>query len=305
MKITLRQLRVFDAVASLGSISKAADALNVTQSTASAALKELQSQLDRPPLFNHVGRTLQITAEGLRLQPLVRTLLQRAEEIEHPPLDEELTGTISVGVGEVGGNIIPRLAAEFHRRHPRVRITVTYGLTYEITSLLNRFVLDSIVTTNLTRAPGVYLTEIYRERSVIIAAPDHPLAADPAPSFAALAKAEWCMAPRTSSSNQRMMDVFRGHISNFKLAIEINSDEAIREAVRAGCGISCLPAALVETDLANGSLVELKVPELKTLRPVFLVRMTNVERSLAARAFDDFIVDAFAELSGEGVDAKG
>lgn len=293
MRITLKQMRVFDAVASLGSIAKAAAALGITPSTASASLKELQASLKRPPLFHRAGRNLQITAEGLRLQPIVRTLLLEAQEIESPSHVTELTGTINIGVGEISENVVPALAAGFRKLHPEVRINITCGHTFEITSLLSRLVIDSMITNSLTRAPGALLTEIYRERSVIVAHPDHPLAALAAPGFADLADAEWVMSGRMTLSNQRMMEAMRGHIANFRTVIEINSDAAIREAVRAGGGIACLPMKVVESALADGSLAEIPIDGFSAPRPIFLVRMTNVQRSPAARAFDDHVIAAF------------
>lgn len=291
MRITLKQLRVFDRVASLGSITKAADALGVTPSTASAALKELQASLKRPPLFHRNGRNLEISAEGLRMQPIIRTLLLQAEEIEDPSEGAELTGTVSIGSGGISENVVPALAAGFRRLHPRVRVNITCGHTYDITSLLSRFAIDAMITSSLTRAPGAYLTEIYRERSVIVAGSGHPLTALAAPSFADLADAEWCMPVRTTLSNQRMMEALRGHLANFKVAMEINSDAAIGEAVVEGGGIACLPFDVVKVALAGGRLVELKVEGFEALRPIFFVRMANVQRSAAARAFDDYVIE--------------
>ncbi|MET0240556.1 MAG: LysR substrate-binding domain-containing protein [Sphingobium sp.] len=290
--MTLRQLRVFDAVASTGSIARAAEALNMSQSAASAALKELQQSLKRPPLFHHVGRGLKITSEGARLQPVVRTLLREATEIESPSEDRNLTGTISIGAGETGDYLLPRLAASFHRRHPGVRIDIIGGPTNDITAMLSSFAIDSMITDSLTRAPGAYLTEIYRERLVFFAAADHPLARRGTASFVDLAEAEWCMAERKSMTNRRMLDALRGHVANFRVAMEINSDAGIREAVRAGCGMSCLPLSAVEGDLASGQLGEIRVEGLNPLRPTFLVRMANVKRGAAARAFDEHVIEA-------------
>lgn len=287
-------MRVFDAVASLGSITKAAQALGITQSTASVALKELQFALQRPPLFYRTGRNLQITAEGIRLQPIVRTMLLQVQEIEHPRKNDELAGIISVGSGEVSEGVVAKLAAGFRRLHPGVRIDIVCGTTHEIQALLSRLVIDCMIISSLARVPGAELTEIFRERSVIIAHPHHPLSALAIPTFADLSDAEWCMPARASLSNHRMMEAIRNHIANFHVAMEINSDAAIREAVLAGCGIACLPLTVVEADLAAKSLIELKVEGFFAERPTFFVRMTNVQRSSAARAFDDYVIDAFS-----------
>lgn len=293
MKITLRQLRVFDAVASLGSIAKAAAALGITQSTASASLKELQATMARPPLFHRAGRNLRITPEGLRLQPVVRSLLSQAEEIERPSENATLSGTLRIGAGENGETLVPALAAGFRKLHPGVRIDMVFGHTFEVVQFLSSLAIDCVITSSLTRAPGAHLTEIFRDRSVIVAHPDDPLAALPRPGFADLLDVEWCMPVRTTLSNQRMMEALRGHVANYRVALESNSDVALREAVRAGAGIACLPFSVVEAALAASSLVELKIDGFAAERPTFLVRMANVERSATARAFDDYVVKAF------------
>lgn len=286
-------MRVFDMVASLGSITKAAEALGITQSTASAALKELQISLKRPPLFHRAGRSLQITAEGMRLQPIVRTLLLQVQEIEHPSKDTQLAGRLSVGLGDVSESVVAGLAAGFRRLNPRVRIDIVCGSPLEIAALLGRLVIDCMIISSLARVPGAELTQIYRERSVIIAHRDHPLSALAAPTIADLSDAEWCMPVRTTLSNYRMMEAFRDHITKFNVAMEINSEAAIRAAVLAGGGIAYLPFKVVEADLAAGNLTELIVQGIQGHHPVFFASMTNVQRSLAACAFDAYVLDAF------------
>jgi DNA-binding transcriptional LysR family regulator len=136
------------------------------------------------------------------------------------------------------------------------------------------------------------LTEICRERSVIVAHPvDLGLSA---PSFADLQDAGWVMPVRTTLSNQRTMEALRGHMANFKVVMEINSDAAIRQVVRAGCGVAWLPFKVVEAALMGHTLTEIAVAGIQALRPTFLVRMANIQRSPAARAFDEYVIAQFA-----------
>ncbi len=294
MTMTLRQLLVFDAVASLGSVARAAEKLNMSQSAASAALKELQESLNRPALFHRVGRGLKITAEGERLQPRVRSLLREADELRDPTITTELNATITLGVADAGSYLLPPLAVAFRRHYPGVRINVVVGQSQEIVAQLSRFAVDLVITDSMARAPGSYLTEIYRERSVLIAAPDNPLAGLNDLSFAHLERADWCMPGRSTIANLTLNDAIRGHIANLRVAMEINSDEGVREAVKAGAGISCLPLSLVEGDLAGGKLVELTVPGFSAMRPTYLMRMQNVRVAPAVRAFEAHLLQSFA-----------
>src|SRR6202007_593649 len=100
MKVTLRQLEIFDAVATLGSVTGAAKKLGMSQSAASNALTDLQIILRRP-LFAHAkGRPLQITDEGRRLRPVVRSLLVEVRDIESAK-DAPLRGALVVGATEM------------------------------------------------------------------------------------------------------------------------------------------------------------------------------------------------------------
>jgi DNA-binding transcriptional LysR family regulator len=298
MKVTLRQMQVFDAVATHGSITRAADALGMSQSAASAALREFQEALDRPPLVRRRGRSLKITPEGLRLQPVVRTMLNQASEIEKPHLPNKLSGTVSIGIAAAGNYILPRIAVSFRKRHPDVRIDITVGATGQIIELLSSMQIDSVLTSSLTRAPNTYLQECYQERSIMIAAPTHELAHKPDLSFDDLAAAEWCMPNRTSTANIRLLGALRGKIANFRVALEINDDEGIREAVKAGGGISCLPEALIRDDLREGRLVRLDIQDFVVSGPTYLVRLKGVDRSLAAKAFDEYLLDVAPEFVG-------
>src|ERR1700758_2229062 len=99
MKVTLRQLAIFDAVATLGSVTGAANKLGMSQSAASNALTDLQIVLRRP-LFAHAkGRALQITEEGRRLRPIVRSLLSEVQDLEAGQ-ETPLTGTLVIGATE-------------------------------------------------------------------------------------------------------------------------------------------------------------------------------------------------------------
>lgn len=125
MKVSLRQLQVFDAVATLGSVTRAAARLNMSQSAASTALTDLQIILGRP-LFAHVkGRPLQITDEGKRLRPTVRSILGEIHEIERSTSQAPLSGRLVVGsTATIAETVLPRLCVEFMRLHPDVQIVV-------------------------------------------------------------------------------------------------------------------------------------------------------------------------------------
>lgn len=296
MNISLRQLEVFDAVASLGSIARAAEKLNMSASAASTALKDLQRSLDRPPLFRRVGRGIRITSEGMRLQSRIRALLREVEDLQNPSSETELSGTIIVGASDTGTYLLPPLATSFRVLHPDVRIDIVVGPSQDIVARLGSYSIDMVLTDSMTRAPGTHLTEIYRERSVLIAAPQNPLCRADALGFEHLESAEWCMPGRSTITNQTLNNALRGHIANLRVAMEINSDVGVREAVKSNGGISCLPLSLVAGDLDNGRLVELNVTGFSVVRPTYLVRMKDVKSAPAVQAFERHLLENFPDL---------
>ena len=302
MRITLRQLVVFDAVASYGGLVAAAERLNMSQSAASAALKDLQTSLKRPPLIHRSGRTLSLTAEGKRLHSQVHSLLQMAREIEDPAISTRLDDRIEIGMTGTGAHFLPPVIASFKRAYPGIRVNAVVGEPRELAERLANFTLDLVVTDNRTREEGTHLTELFLERSVLIAAPGNRLCARHNLQVRDLEDAEWCMPARVSQTSLRIAEIIRGNIDNLKIAIEIHSDEGVREAVRSGIGISCLPESLVRDDIAIGRLVELKIEGMNYTRPTYLMRPANVAGSLASRLFADHLVKELKQPSAASVD---
>src|ERR1700757_4033219 len=125
MKVTLRQLQVFDAVATLGSVTAAATKLNMSQSAASSALTDLQLVLKRPLFVHAKGRPLQITDEGKRLRPIIRSLLGGVQEIEQADDHAPLSGRLVIGATSmIAETVLPRMCVEFMQLHPQGQIHV-------------------------------------------------------------------------------------------------------------------------------------------------------------------------------------
>ena len=159
MKVTIRHMQVFDAVATLGSVTAAAARLNMSQSAASGALADMQAALQRP-LFAHAkGRPLQITDEGRRLQPVVRSLLSGIEDLEQPDDAAPLSGKLVIGAtATVAETVLPRLCIEFMELHPEVRIMVEADAARDLFERLQRFELETALIEIFPDVEGIELT---------------------------------------------------------------------------------------------------------------------------------------------------
>lgn len=291
MKISLRQLEVFDAIAACGSVTAAADQLGMSQSAASKALADLQIVLGRK-LFAHApGRALQITDEGRRLQPIFRSVLSELQEVVRSAGPSELSGTLVIGAtATIADTVLPRLCAEFMALHPDVKIKIDSSGVGELFERLARFELETALIEYFPDMEGIELVTWRTDELVLVAAPDHPLAGRRNLAIADLAGVRWCMREAYSSVASRLRYLLHQHVGQLEVAFESTSNWAIRHAVLAGVGIGCLSRSLVEYDLEHGRLVRLDVAGFEYTRALSLARPRHIWRSRLVQAFDDFLL---------------
>lgn len=303
MKVTLRQFQVFDAVATLGSVTRAAAKLNMSQSAASSALTDLQIVLGRR-LFAHVkGRPLQITDEGKRLRPLVRTVLGEIHEIEVSSSEAPLSGRLVVGAtAMVAETVLPRLCIEFMELHPDVQIMVHAESVGDLFEKLARFELETALIEIFPNMEGIELTHWRTDELILVVARGHPLAEREGLTIPDLAGYKWCAREQYSSNSARLRYMLHQQLGQLPIAFESTSNWAVRHAVIAGGGIGCMSRALVQFDIDLGRLVELKVEGFAYTRSLSLARPRGIWRERLARAFDEFLLERGDSLQGQPIE---
>src|SRR5690606_17202530 len=139
---TLKQLAVFDAIARLGSVSEAADELAMTQPAASMALQQLESALDTE-LFIRAQRRLVLSHQGKVLQPLARSMLNSAQEIQSRVNSRVFTSQLRVGASPtIGNHMLDRVCSRFMKDHPDVRLSVTVLPAFDVINRVDEMALD-------------------------------------------------------------------------------------------------------------------------------------------------------------------
>ncbi|CAN7194369.1 LysR family transcriptional regulator [Phenylobacterium sp. LjRoot225] len=291
MKFTLRQLQVFEAVAACGSVVGAAERLGMSQSAASEALKDLQIILRRP-LFTHVkGRTLQLTEEGKRLRPMIRSMLQQADEIERTP-EAEMEGRLLVGAtAMIAETMLPELCVKFRERHPGVQIMLQAESQGELFERLQRMELDTAVIEYFPDLPAVELTRWRSDELWLVVAPGHPLASRDKLRLRDLAGFTWCAREAMSSVTVRLRVLLHEEVGRLPAGIETTSNQAVRLAAIAGGGVACLSSQLVKADVESGRLVRLHVRDFSFTRALSIARPKGVWRSRVVAAFEDFLLE--------------
>lgn len=281
MKITLRQLEVFAAIARSENVSRAAEALAMSQSAASSALLELERQFDCP-LFDRIGKSLHLNSTGRGLLAQAEDLLGRAAEIEGY-LAGGVLGPLAVGATLTIGNYLATLiAADYLRRHPAAKLRLHVANTQDIAGQLARFELDIGLIEGEVDDPDLVLEPWLDDSLVVFCAPQHPLATG---SGADLAGQPWIIRERGSGTRALFDRVIARHLPGLNIRLELEHTEAIKRAVESGLGVGCLSRLALREAFRRGSLVEIPTPQFDLRRHFYFAHHRQRTISPATREF--------------------
>jgi len=288
---TLRQLKVFEAVARLTSFSRASEELHLTQPAVSTQVKKLEDRVGLA-LFEQLGKKIYLTPAGAELLSYSRVIIQQFQSAEQAmSLFKGISGgTLNVAVISAGDYFFPRLLVEFARSHAGVTLNFTVHNREELLNQLAKNMTDLAImvrppmeldTDNLAFAPHPY---------VIVAAPDHPLAKTPHIPMNVLMREQFVVREKGSDTWHSMEEGFGPNFAQLKIAMEIKSTETIKQAVIAGMGISFLSAHTIGLELKAKSLVVLDVVGFPLMLNWYVVHRKSKRLPPVAEAFKKFLL---------------
>ncbi|NBB11053.1 MULTISPECIES: LysR family transcriptional regulator [unclassified Pseudomonas] len=290
MKLTLRQLDIFRAIAQLGSTTQASAALALSQSATSAALHELEGALDIQ-LFDRVGKRLVLNENGQTLLPKAIRLIEAALEIEGG-FRTDVVARLRVGCSTTIGNyIMPLLMQHMAERAGGTQIDVILGNSAEITRQAAQLSIDVGLVEGPSHQPTLAVQPWCEDELIIVAAADDPLAHKGQLSASELREARWLVREEGSGTAEEVQQWLLPHLGSLSNARQIGSSEAIKRMVAAGIGISCLSYWVVGDLIAEGRLISLNhvIPEHK--RQLHAVYHRDKFISLSLEAFFRVIKD--------------
>jgi DNA-binding transcriptional LysR family regulator len=294
---TLRQLKVFQTVARLLSISRAAEELHLSQPAVSAQIRELEGHAGLP-LFERLGRRIHLTAAGRELVGQSAAILAQFREAEDAMarLKGVEGGTLSVAVISAGDYFFPRLLAAFTSQHPGVRIELA---VQNREGLLRRLADNLSDLAVMVRPPegDEMIAEVFAPHAyVIVAAPSHPLAGVPRIPFARVLAEPFAVREPGSDTWNSMREAFGSHFASVRVAMEIASNETIKQAVIAGFGLGFLSSHAIAMELATGALAVLDVVGFPAMRHWYVVHHRQKRLPPVASAFKAFLRSDGARL---------
>ncbi|ANB19588.1 LysR family transcriptional regulator [Dokdonella koreensis] len=287
MRLTLRQLQIFRAVAETGSTVAAADRVALSQSATSVALAELERALDAR-LFDRIGRRLLLNDRGRALLPAAVALLDDARDIEaafggagRPDLRLAASTTI-------GNYVLPGLLAGFRAQWPEARLGLRVGNTLEVVNAVTAFEVDLGFIEGPCRADAVTVIPWRQDELVVVAAPTHPLARSAAQGrlpLRRLREVRWLLREPGSGTREAVEQALLPHLDHLPADMTLGSSEAIKYAVAEGLGVSCLSRSVVRDLLDLGRLVVLPTTLPRLSRPFSFVHHEKKRLSEALQAF--------------------
>lgn len=283
MKYTLRQLEVFLATARHENISRAALDLAMSQSAASDSLRELEHQFD-VQLFDRIGKRLQLNDFGRSLLPRAEELLARAQELEASLSTHEESGTLKIGTTfSIGNALCVPLIQQYRQRYPDSQVSVELANTGRISAMVAGFELDLGLIEGEINNPAIEITPWREDELVIFCSPRHPLASKEWLSRQDLLAASWILREGGSGTRQTFDRVLHDLLPQLRIELELQSSEAILQAVRGGMGLGCLSRLLVQDAINRGELVPLRARGRDFHRSFYLIIHRQKYRSAAIR----------------------
>ncbi|MBT9504295.1 MAG: LysR family transcriptional regulator [Burkholderiaceae bacterium] len=293
LNATFRQLRVFCEVAKILSFARAAEALHLSPPAVTMQVKELESQLGLP-LFERQGRQVSLTTAGEYFLVYARRLLATLKEADDAMarFKGAESGLLSVGLVSTAKYFVPHLLARFHDEHPGVEVRLSVCQNREqLVSLLQSGDVDLAVMGRPPRELATRAEPFAAHPQVFIAAPSHPLSALDHVPLEALANQRFIAREAGSGTRKLMDDFLREHQLAPRIAMEMPSNETIKQAVIAGMGMSFLSLHTLGLELRAGVLKLLDVEQTPVMRTWNLVRMQSKLLSPAAEAFRYFMLE--------------
>ncbi|GAB3190583.1 LysR family transcriptional regulator [Hydrogenophaga aquatica] len=291
MNATFRQLRLFLALADLGSVSAAARATHVTQPTASMQLRELADAVGLP-LHEVIGKKVYLTAAGEALASTARAMVGEWSLFEQQvaAMKGLHQGQLRVAVVSTAKYFVPRWLGAFCKAYPEVEIALEILNRDGVVQRLRRNQDDISIMSIPPKDLDIEQREFLPNPLVVVAPSGHPLAGRPAIPLAELAGERFILREPGSGTRMAAEAHFRAHAFTPQVRLALGSNEAIKQAVAGGMGLSVLSRHALAPDVAGEGLCVLDVEDFPIHASWYIVHLRGKQLSPLARVFQQHLL---------------
>jgi DNA-binding transcriptional LysR family regulator len=295
---TFRQLQIFESIFRLGSFTRAAEELFLTQPTVSMQIKKLTDAVGLP-LFEHVGRNVEPTEAGKELYRACRQVFEILSNVEMKLADLQglKRGRLRICVITTAKYLAPEMLGEFSHHYPGIDLAL---------KVTNR---DRIIERMQANEDDLYIMGQAPEGEmevtsypfapnplVVMAARSHPLVGKKKISMERICEEPFISREPGSGIRDATLRQFENEGLRPKVRMELGSNEAIKHTIVGGLGISVLSLHTLTLEGAEGPVAILDVEGFPIMRNWYIVHPKGKELSLAAQAFLDFAIKCEPEI---------
>lgn len=298
IQATLHQLKVFETVARHGSFTRAAEELFITQPTVSSQVKQLTKAVGLP-LFEQIGKSLYLTEAGKELLTTCRDIFERLDNFEMKIADFKGTkqGKLKLAVITTAKYFVPRLLGSFCQHYPGIDVALKVTNHQEIQKRMAENEDDLYIISNPPEGIELHSQSFLDNPLVVVANKNHPLAKSKNIPIQKLNGEAFIMREQGSGTRAAVQSLFAKHKIAVKVKLELGSNEAIKQAILGGLGISVLSEHCLVSEGKRGELVVLDVKNFPIARRWYVSHIAGKQLSVIAQTFLDYLLEESPKIA--------
>jgi DNA-binding transcriptional LysR family regulator len=303
-RTTFRQLEIFEAIARLGNFTKASEELHLTQPTVSMQIKKLTDTVGAP-LLEQVGKKVHLTDTGRDLVKATREIFSILDGFAMSVAERQgmKKGRLKLMAITTASYFAPRLLGEFSKLYPGIEVTLRVTNREKLLTSMADNPDDLYILGQPPVDIDVVATPFMENPLVVLAPPGHPLAGKKNIPLERLAEEPWLMREAGSGTRIAIEKLFASKGLELRPRLELGSNEAIKQAILSGLGISAMSIHALAFDQA-GQFAVLDAEGFPIRRHWYVVYPSSRPPSLVARAFLDFLLKQEGGVGGVPVEGE-
>jgi LysR family transcriptional regulator, low CO2-responsive transcriptional regulator len=295
---TLHQLKVFETVARNGSFTRAAEELLITQPTVSSQVKQLTNSVGLA-LFEQIGKRLYLTDAGRELLLTCKDIFEKLDNFEIKIADLKGTkqGQLNLAVITTAKYFVPRLLGSFCQKYPGIDVSLQVTNHQEIQQRMLANQDDLYVVSNPSNDIDLATKPFLNNPLVVVARKDHPLANKKNLDLKELNNQPFIMREQGSGTRESIIKLLTDNDLAVKVKLELGSNEAIKQAIYGGLGISILSEHCLISEGISGELTVLDFKHFPIKRRWFVAYLAGKKLSVIAETFLDYLLEESPKMS--------
>lgn len=289
---TLHQLKVFETTARHGSFTKAAEELSITQPTVSSQMKQLTQAIGLP-LFEQIGKQLYLTEAGRELQATCQEVFEQLDNFEMKVADLKgaKRGKLRLAVVTTAKYFVPRILGSFCQHYPDIDISLQVTNHQKLIQRMWENQDDLYILSQPPADIDLCSQAVLDNHLVVVARRDHPFANQKNIPIQHLQHEPFIMRESGSGTRQAVEELFEKRRVCVNVRLELGSNEAIKQAIIGGLGISVLSEHTLIPEGSLSELVALDVRDFPIQRRWYVAYLAGKQLSVIAEAFLAYLLE--------------